>query len=222
MPKKKIWANFQRIIELFIHKTVTKLSKIWVLGSGIRIRDPEKTYSGSRIQGSKRHRIPDPQHCCLLFALLKDENWKWVGKEAPNCANSINMIGHDWPGLHYTTSLPGWGSRLEGSPGCNHRAAAHSTNLNTYANIRHVTFQQRLQEYSKFFRSMAYFQKDGLFFWAIFCYMDLAVFRINDILRQRRILGSVHWITDPDPAFEMPTKNNFFKKVLLLMTYYRY
>jgi hypothetical protein len=35
------------------------------LGSEIRdprsgIRDPEKTYSGSRIQGSKRHRIPDP------------------------------------------------------------------------------------------------------------------------------------------------------------------
>jgi hypothetical protein len=25
-----------------------------------KIRDPEKTYSGSRIQGSKRHRIPDP------------------------------------------------------------------------------------------------------------------------------------------------------------------
>jgi hypothetical protein len=36
-----------------------------VLRSGIRdpgseIRDPEKTYSGSRIQGSKRHRTPDP------------------------------------------------------------------------------------------------------------------------------------------------------------------
>ncbi len=50
------------------------LSNIWVWdpGSGIRdpgseIRDPEKTYSGSQIQGSKRHRIPDPdpQHCCL-------------------------------------------------------------------------------------------------------------------------------------------------------------
>ncbi len=27
---------------------------------GFGIRDPEKTYSGSRIQGSKRHRIPDP------------------------------------------------------------------------------------------------------------------------------------------------------------------
>jgi hypothetical protein len=58
MLKKKIWANFQRIIELFTKKSVTKLSKIWVWdpGSG-------KTYSGSRIQGSKRHRIPDPQHC---------------------------------------------------------------------------------------------------------------------------------------------------------------
>ncbi len=28
--KKKIWANFQRIIELFTQKIVTKLSKIWV------------------------------------------------------------------------------------------------------------------------------------------------------------------------------------------------
>jgi hypothetical protein len=77
MLKKKIWANFQRIIELFTQKIVTKLSKIWEwdLGSGIRdpgSGDPEKTYSGSRIpdpgsriQGSKRHRVPetDPQHC---------------------------------------------------------------------------------------------------------------------------------------------------------------
>jgi hypothetical protein len=67
--KKKIWANFQRIIELFIQKIVKKLLKIWSWdpGSGIRdpgseIRDPEKTYSGSRIQGSKstQSRIPDP------------------------------------------------------------------------------------------------------------------------------------------------------------------
>ena len=35
------------------------------MGLGSGIRDPEKTYSGSRIQGSKRHLIPDPdpQHC---------------------------------------------------------------------------------------------------------------------------------------------------------------
>jgi hypothetical protein len=34
------------------------------MGWGLGIRDPEKTYPGYsiRIQGSKRHRIPDPQH----------------------------------------------------------------------------------------------------------------------------------------------------------------
>jgi hypothetical protein len=73
--KKKIWTNFQRIIEFFTQKIVSKLSKIWVWdpgskirdpeGSKIRdpgsgVRDPEETYSGSRIQGSNRHRIPDP------------------------------------------------------------------------------------------------------------------------------------------------------------------
>jgi hypothetical protein len=58
--KKKIWANFQRIIELFTQKIAIKLSKIWVWDSGSEIRDPEKTYSGSRIQGLKRHRIQDP------------------------------------------------------------------------------------------------------------------------------------------------------------------
>jgi hypothetical protein len=65
MLKKKIWANFQRIIELFTQKIVTKLSKIWVWDPGSEIRDPEKTYSRSRIQGSKKHRIPhpNPQHC---------------------------------------------------------------------------------------------------------------------------------------------------------------
>ncbi len=32
--KKKIWANFQRIIELFTPKIVTKLSKIWIWDPG--------------------------------------------------------------------------------------------------------------------------------------------------------------------------------------------
>jgi hypothetical protein len=60
--KKKIWANVQRIIELFTKKIVKKLLKIWSWDPGSEIRDPEKTYSGSRIQGSKstRSRIPDP------------------------------------------------------------------------------------------------------------------------------------------------------------------
>jgi hypothetical protein len=55
MLKKKIWANFQRIIELFTQKIVG-------LGSGIR--DPGSGKKLFRIQGSKRHRIPDadPHH----------------------------------------------------------------------------------------------------------------------------------------------------------------
>jgi hypothetical protein len=48
--------------------------------------------------------------------------------------------------------------------------------------------------------------------------VKISVPRIRDILRRRRILGSVHWITDRclDPdlvfsavAFKKPTKNNF-------------
>ncbi len=81
--KKKIWANFHRIIELFTQKIVTKLSKIWVWDprSGIRkkhIPDPESRVPDpvSRIQGSKRHRIPDPdpQHwlrSSILFMRLR-------------------------------------------------------------------------------------------------------------------------------------------------------
>jgi hypothetical protein len=43
------------------------------MGLGSAIRDPEKTYSGSRIQGPKRHRIPDPdpQHCLPHYEKLE-------------------------------------------------------------------------------------------------------------------------------------------------------
>jgi hypothetical protein len=34
MLKKKIWANFQRIIKLFTQKIVNKLSKIWIWDPG--------------------------------------------------------------------------------------------------------------------------------------------------------------------------------------------
>ncbi len=59
--KKKVWANFQRIIELFTQKNCQQVLKNMGLGSGIR------TIPGP---GVKRHRIPDPypqhwiiQHC---------------------------------------------------------------------------------------------------------------------------------------------------------------
>jgi hypothetical protein len=62
MLKKKIWANFQRILELFTQKLSLSSQKYGfeIRDPGSEIRDPEKTYSGSRIQGSKKHRIPDP------------------------------------------------------------------------------------------------------------------------------------------------------------------
>ncbi len=60
MLNKKIWANFQRIIEVLIQIIVAKLSKIWVWdpGSGknlFRIPDPEvkkAPYSGFRIRNT--------------------------------------------------------------------------------------------------------------------------------------------------------------------------
>jgi hypothetical protein len=45
VEKKKIWANFQRIIVLFTQKIVTKLSKIWIWDPG---------------SGKNLFRIPDP------------------------------------------------------------------------------------------------------------------------------------------------------------------
>ncbi len=58
--RKKIWANFERIIEFFTQKIVNKLSKIWVWDPGSEIRDPGSGKNLFRIPGSKRHRIPDP------------------------------------------------------------------------------------------------------------------------------------------------------------------
>ncbi len=55
--KKKILANFQKLIELFTQKIVNKLSKIWVWDPGSEIRDPEKTYPGSRGQKGTGSRI---------------------------------------------------------------------------------------------------------------------------------------------------------------------
>jgi hypothetical protein len=51
MEKKKIRANFQRIIDLFTQKIVTKLSKIWVWDPGFG-----KNLLGIPIPD------PDPQH----------------------------------------------------------------------------------------------------------------------------------------------------------------
>jgi hypothetical protein len=55
--RKKIWANWQRIIVLFTQK-LSLSSRTYGLVSGIR--DPGSGKNLSRIQGSKKHPIPDP------------------------------------------------------------------------------------------------------------------------------------------------------------------
>jgi hypothetical protein len=104
--KKKISANFQRIIELFTQKIVNKLSKIWVWdpGSGKNlfwIPDP-----GSRGQKGTGSWIPDPdpQHC--LRAIL--------------CTFQISVDFYErGAGGHWLRSLPFQGpkkSRFLGPP----------------------------------------------------------------------------------------------------------
>jgi hypothetical protein len=88
MLKKKIWANFQRTIELFTQKIVTKLSKIWVWDPGSKIWDPEKTYSGSRIQESKRHWIPVPGSATLVGLRTK--------KKAVNELRVFSLLNQRW------------------------------------------------------------------------------------------------------------------------------
>jgi hypothetical protein len=48
--KKKIWANFQRIIELFTKEIVKKLLKIWSWDPGSGIRKKPIPEPGSRGQ----------------------------------------------------------------------------------------------------------------------------------------------------------------------------
>ncbi len=57
MLQNKIWANFQRIIELFTPKIVTKLSKIWIWDRGSRIRKKPIPDPGSRGQKGTGSRI---------------------------------------------------------------------------------------------------------------------------------------------------------------------
>jgi hypothetical protein len=56
-------AQFSKNYRTFFQKNRQKALKTMVLGSGIR--DPGSGKNLSRIQGSKRHLIPDPdpQHC---------------------------------------------------------------------------------------------------------------------------------------------------------------
>jgi hypothetical protein len=76
MLNKKIWAIFQRIVEVFTQKFFDMLSNIWVWDPGSGIRDPGSRIRkkpipdpGSRGQKGIGSRIPDPdpQHWVLHY-----------------------------------------------------------------------------------------------------------------------------------------------------------
>jgi hypothetical protein len=68
MLKKKIWANFQRIIELFTQKIATKLSKIWVWDPGSGSRDPGSGKNLFRIPDPGVKKAPDPGSATLIVS----------------------------------------------------------------------------------------------------------------------------------------------------------
>ncbi len=76
MLNKKIWASFQRIIELFTQNIVTKLSKIWVW-----IRDPKKTYSASRIPDPGVKKALDSGSGSATLVSIKLLRWNWWGNK---------------------------------------------------------------------------------------------------------------------------------------------
>ncbi len=79
MLKKIIWANFQRIIELFTQKLSKSFQKY-----RFGIRDPVKTYSGSR---SKRHRMPDPA----------PQHWSVQDNRYVKCSKAGAVVYKDLP-----------------------------------------------------------------------------------------------------------------------------
>ncbi len=100
--KKKIWANSLRVLVLFIQKIVTKLSKCWFAWDpGSEIWDPRsgirnKTYSGSRIQGSTKHPNPDPGFGSATLILFK--YWKGGSVLSSSLCVPITSIssGNQW------------------------------------------------------------------------------------------------------------------------------
>jgi hypothetical protein len=52
MLKKKIWASFQRIVELFTQKFVTKLYKIWGWNPGPGVKKAPDPGSWIRIRNT--------------------------------------------------------------------------------------------------------------------------------------------------------------------------
>jgi hypothetical protein len=171
MLEKKIWANFQRILELFTQKIVSKLSKIWVWDPGSEIRDPEKTYYGSRGQkGTGSATLPARilkwpvwRHTKrTIICTWRSEERKWKMDEIPaNIGKIIDNIGLLREANHLLDQMKIFGSSLDTLQGdsCHLSDAVHiwlsllkNPELSTYR----VAIKKRFEEAIGPFHILAY------------------------------------------------------------------
>jgi hypothetical protein len=92
--KKNIWANFQRIIELFTQKIVTKLSYRWVWDPGSEIRDSGSGKNLFRILDPGVKKAPDPGSgsATLLLAAGSGELGGREAGDAAGCAGHLRQL----------------------------------------------------------------------------------------------------------------------------------
>ncbi len=74
MLKKKIWDNFQRIIEFFTQKIATQLSKMWVWDPRSGIRKKTLPDPGSRGQKGTGSRIRIRNTGCQLLTVVAGQS----------------------------------------------------------------------------------------------------------------------------------------------------
>ncbi len=110
--EEKNLAQFSKNYWSLYPKIVTK----WVWDPGSEIRDPEKTYSGSRIQGSKRHRIririhnTSKKYLPIPYKLKLSGHWKPTRFED---VSKLKKILFKWKCNYLNLELVPWIEILE-------------------------------------------------------------------------------------------------------------
>jgi hypothetical protein len=87
--KKKSEPTDKELKYFLRQKKVTRLSEIWVWDPASDIRDPERTYLGS---GSKRHRIPDPNHQQRRKLLKREKKFTTWGLKSVFFCSVVRMV----------------------------------------------------------------------------------------------------------------------------------
>jgi hypothetical protein len=103
MLKKKIWANFQRIVEVFTQKIFNMLSNIWVWdpGSGKFFRIPDPGVKKAPDPGSGSATLVKMYRQKVISKIIRKKNnfllasWKSLTKRAGSGSRSVNQVYKD-------------------------------------------------------------------------------------------------------------------------------